>query len=114
VRSSYYLEDVGTEFAVQGLELDWVGVCWDSDFYHHLGNWNYRTFKGSTWQSVKDQSRRSYLKNAYRVILTRARQGMVLFVPPGDTSDPTKPPLFYDDTFQFLQACGIPMLEPIE
>jgi hypothetical protein len=73
VRASYYLEEVASEFDVQGLELDWAGVCWDGDFYHDGGQWISQAFKGSKWQSVNDASRRLYLKNAYRVILTRAR-----------------------------------------
>ncbi|HKV80413.1 MAG TPA: DUF2075 domain-containing protein [Candidatus Sulfotelmatobacter sp.] len=89
VRSSFYLEDVATEFLVQGLELDWVGVCWDGDLHHKAGTWRFQSFKGTKWQSINDAPRRLYLKNAYRVILTRARQGMILFVPTGDTSDRT-------------------------
>jgi hypothetical protein len=113
VRSSYYLEDVASEFAVQGLELDWAGVCWDGDFHHLDGRWISQAFKGTKWQSVKDESRRLYLKNAYRVILTRARQGMVLFVPSGDSSDPTRSVSFYDGTFEYLRSCGIPVLEGV-
>jgi hypothetical protein len=111
VRSSYYLEDVASEFAVQGLELDWVGVCWDGDFHHKDGRWVGQAFKGTKWQSVSDESRQLYLKNAYRVILTRARQGMILFVPKGEASDRTRPSSFYDGTVEFLSACGIPMLD---
>jgi DUF2075 family protein len=111
VRSSFYLEDVASEFAVQGLELDWVGVCWDGDFHHKDGSWICQAFKGTKWQSVNDESRRLYLKNAYRVLLTRARQGMVLFVPKGEASDRTRPSYFYDGTFEYLRACGIPMLD---
>lgn len=110
VRSSYYLEDVASEFAVQGLELDWVGVCWDGDFHHRDGKWVHQSFKGTKWQSVNDESKRLYLKNAYRVILTRARQGMILYVPKGDISDPTRPPSFYDGTFEYLRSCGIPTI----
>jgi len=110
VRSSYYLEDVASEFAVQGLELDWVGVCWDGDFHHRDGIWISQAFKGTRWQSVNDESKRLYLKNAYRVILTRARQGMAIFVPNGDRSDPTRPPSFYDGTSEYLRSCGIPTL----
>ena len=110
VRSSFYLEDVASEFAVQGLELDWVGVCWDGDFHHKDGKWVCQAFKGTKWQSVNDESRRLYLKNAYRVILTRARQGMVLFVPKGNASDCTRPPSFYNGTFAFLLSCGIVLL----
>ena len=111
VRSSYYLEDVASEFLVQGLELDWVGVCWDGDFHHKDGTWHFQSFKGTKWQSINDASRLLYLKNAYRVILTRARQGMILFVPKGDASDRTRPPSLYDGTFEYLRACGIPVLE---
>jgi hypothetical protein len=110
VRSSYYLEDVASEFAIQGLELDWVGVCWDGDF-HHNGEWICQSFKGTKWQSVRDESKRLYLKNAYRVLLTRARQGMILFVPRGDASDRTRPPSFYDGTFEYLRSCGISELD---
>ena len=110
VRSSFYLEDVASEFAVQGLELDWVGVCWDGDFHYVDGKWVSQSFKGTKWQSVRDPSKRRYLKNAYRVILTRARQGMVIFVPNGNAADFTRPPSFYDGTFKFLSSCGIPIL----
>lgn len=111
IRSSYYLEDVASEFAVQGLELDWVGVCWDGDFHHNGRGWVCQAFKGTKWQNVNDNARRIYLKNAYRVILTRARQGMVLFVPKGAISDLTRPPSFYDGTFNYLRSCGIPTLD---
>jgi hypothetical protein len=111
VRSSYFLEDVASEFAVQGLELDWVGVCWDGDFHHKGESWACQAFKGTKWQSVRDESKRSYLKNAYRVILTRARQGMVLFIPKGDNLDHTRPTYFYDGTFEYLLSCGIPALD---
>jgi hypothetical protein len=111
VRSSYYLEDVASEFAVQGLELDWIGACWDGDFHYKDGAWVCQSFEGTKWQSMLDESRRLYLKNAYRVILTRARQGMILFVPRGDASDHTRPPTFYDGTFEFLLSCGIPTLD---
>ncbi|MBM3605547.1 MAG: DUF2075 domain-containing protein, partial [Alphaproteobacteria bacterium] len=77
VRSSFYLEEVGTEFDVQGLELDWAGICWDADFRYTSGNWNFHNFRGTAWQRVNQVERQLYLKNAYRVILTRARQGMI-------------------------------------
>lgn len=111
VRSSYYLEDVASEFEIQGLELDWVGVCWDGDLHHWGGRWVPQAFKGTRWQAVNDESRRLYLKNAYRVILTRARQGMILFVPNGDSSDPTRHHSLYDGTFEYLRCCGIPTLD---
>ncbi len=107
IRSSYYLEDVATEFDIQGLELDWTGVCWDADFRREDNKWGLFAFKGTRWQNVNDQHERVYLANAYRVLLTRARQGMVIFVPRGDQKDRTRPPNFYDETFKFLTSCGI-------
>jgi hypothetical protein len=111
-RSSFYLEDAATEFQVQGLELDWVCVTWDADLRFNHSGWNYHSFRGSTWQNINNLDRRQYLRNAYRVLLTRARQGMVIFVPPGDDSDPTRPREFYDSTFNYLSGTGIPVLEP--
>lgn len=107
VRSSWYLEDVATEFDVQGLELDWVGVCWDADYRYSDDGWQHHKFAGTKWRNVNDTFAQLYLKNAYRVILTRARQGMVIFVPKGDADDPTRPPGFYDTTYAFLKACGL-------
>ncbi|MBA2589021.1 MAG: DUF2075 domain-containing protein [Alphaproteobacteria bacterium] len=114
VRSSFYLEDAATEFAVQGLELDWIGVCWDADFSRQRGGWVYRAFKGTRWQNVKAGRDRRYLANAYRVLLTRARQGMVIYVPLGDPSDPTRSPEYYDAIARYLEECGVPMLEDTE
>jgi len=91
VRSAYYCEEVASEFDVQGLELDWTGVAWDGDFHHDGARWVHQSFKGSKWQSVNDPTRRLYLKNAYRVILTRARQDMVIVIPKGDPADHTRP-----------------------
>lgn len=106
VRSSYYLEEVATQFDIQGLELDWAGVCWDADLRWIDENWHYHAFKGTKWQQLRDETKRLYLLNAYRVLLTRARQGMVVFVPRGDSSDATRAPEFYDSTFGFLLRCG--------
>jgi len=111
VRSSYYLEDAATEFQVQGLELDWTCVTWDADFRFNGSDWNYHDFRGSRWQNVKNSDNRTYVKNAYRVLLTRARQGMVVFVPPGNQYDATRPPEYYDATFGYLKTIGIPTLE---
>ncbi len=110
VRSSYYLEDAATEFQVQGLELDWTCVTWDADFRFNGSGWNYHDFRGSSWNNIKNTDNRNYLRNAYRVLLTRARQGMVVFVPPGSASDPTRSPTFYDSTFDYLKELGIPEL----
>lgn len=107
VRSSYYLEDVATEFQVQGLELDWVGVVWDADLRHQPAGWQHHAFVGDRWQHIHKPDRRLYLKNAYRVLLTRARQGMVIVVPHGEPEDPTRNPEFYDGTYRYLQSIGI-------
>jgi hypothetical protein len=110
-RSSYYLEDVATEFQVQGLELDWACVTWDGDFRYNGSDWNHHEFRGSKWGNILKHENRNYLRNAYRVLLTRARQGMVIFVPQGDKSDPTRSPEFYDTTYQYLTDIGIPSLD---
>lgn len=107
IRTSFYLEEVATEFDVQGLELDWVGVGWDADFRYVDGFWTHFNFRGTSWQNVHQPERQLYLKNAYRVLLTRARQGMVIYVPPGDANDHTRPPSFYDETFNYLKTCGL-------
>jgi len=111
VRSSFALEDVGTEFDVQGLELDWTGVCWDANLRFIGGRWQHWNFRGSRWENIGDPIRRAYLENAYRVLMTRARQGMVLFVPQGSPLDKTRDPRFYDGTFDFLRSCGLPVLQ---
>lgn len=111
VRSSYYLEDVATEFHVQGLELDWVGVVWDGDFRFTGDAWNHFSFVGTRWQRILANDRKAFQKNAYRVLLTRARQGMVIVVPEGDTTDPTRHPSYYDRTFSYLQQLGFPVLK---
>ncbi len=110
VRSAYYLEDVATEFHVQGLELDWACVVWDADFRYSEDGWEHRSFRGSRWTHIRKAARKIYLKNAYRVLLTRARQGMVIVIPPGDTDDPTRLPEFYDPTFEYLKSVGLPIL----
>ena len=107
VRSSYYLEDVATEFHVQGLELDWTCVVWDADFRFGPDGWQHWSFRGNRWERVRAPERRNYLKNAYRVLLTRARQGMVVVVPHGDPEDPTRNPDYYDPTFEYLAGVGV-------
>ena len=111
VRSSYYLEDVATEFDIQGLELDWVCVTWDADLRYEKDGWMHRSFRGNKWQRINKSERQTYLKNAYRVLLTRARQGMVVVVPEGDEKDPTRLPEFYDPTFAYLQGLGFHSLD---
>ena len=107
VRSSFYLEDVATQFDIQGLELDYVGVCWDADLRRESGHWKMHTFRGSNGQNVVSDDRKLYLLNAYRVLLTRARQGMVIFIPQGTEQDHTRLPSFYDGVFSFFKNCGI-------
>lgn len=110
VRSSYYLEDAATEFHVQGLELDWACVVWDADLRAARPDWDTWEFKGSRWQRIRSPDRKLYLKNAYRVLLTRARQGMVIVVPEGDALDPTRDKAFYDATYEYLVDIGLPTL----
>lgn len=110
VRSSYYLEDVATEFHVQGLELDWTCVTWDADFRFVKGEWKHWSFRGDKWQRIHKADRQQYLKNAYRVLLTRARQGMVIVVPEGDPTDHTRQCDFYDGTYNYLRGLGIDTL----
>lgn len=110
IRSSYFFEEVATEFDIQGLELDWTCVAWDADLRHSDLNWGYKTFRGTNWQNINDNIRRLYLKNTYRVLLTRARQGMVIFIPDGDNSDNTRKKEYYDGTFNYLKNIGIKII----
>lgn len=111
VRSSFYLEDVATEFHVQGLELDWACVTWDADFRYSKKGWETYSFVGDKWNNIKKEERKQYLKNAYRVLLTRARQGMVIVVPHGDTSDHTRKNEYYDCTYDYLKQIGFEVLQ---
>jgi len=111
IRSSYYLEEAATEFDIQGLELDWTCVAWDADFRFNNTHWEYKNFRGSNWQNVNDETRQQYLKNAYRVLLTRARQGMVIFVPEGSSDeDITRKNEFYDATYNYLKEVWLPTI----
>ena len=110
VRSSYYLEDVATEFQVQGLELDWACVAWDGDLRYSRSEWKTFGFKGNKWQNINHNERKKYLINAYRVLLTRARQGMVIVIPDGSNDDSTRKPEFYDPTFKYLEEIGIEII----
>jgi hypothetical protein len=111
VRSSDMLEDAASEFDVQGLELDWTGVAWDLNLMRGPDGWLPRRFRGTAWEAVNEADKRAYVLNSYRVLLTRARQGMVIFVPPGDRDDPTRPPADYDAVDAWLSDCGIPELQ---
>ncbi len=107
VRSSNYLEEVATEFDIQGLEIDWVCLAWDINYYFKDGKWNCQNFEGTTWRQMHNLNDKSYLQNAYRVLMTRARQGLIIFIPHGDKLDRTRPNELYDTTFNFFVSCGI-------
>jgi hypothetical protein len=107
VRSSFMMEEVATEFDIQGLEMDWVVLGWDGDLRYSNGCWEHHQFRGTRWNRVNSENRKIFLKNAYRVLLTRARQGMVLFLPEGDEGDDTRKSEFYDGTYNYLVNIGI-------
>ena len=111
VRSSYYLEDVATEYEIQGLELDWICMCWDASLRRVNHEWELYKFRGSKFQKRIQEHERKYLLNAYRVLLTRARQGVIIFVPEGDNEDFTRKQEFYDGTFEYLLKCGFTKYE---
>ena len=111
LRSSNMLEIVASEFKVQGLEIDWAVVCWDADLRRGLDGkgWDYYRFRGSKWTKRRQEEQQRYLVNSYRVLLTRARQGMIIFVPHGvdPEEDPTRNSVYYDAVYQYLKKCGI-------
>ena len=116
VRSSNYLEEAATEIQVQGLELDFACVLWDADFRFENGKWGYYKFNGRTaWTAENNEEAKKYMLNAYRVLLTRARQGLVICVPEGNSrinpegypEDATRLPEFYDGTYEYLKSLGI-------
>ena len=109
VRSSNQLEVAASEFECQGLELDWVGLCWGGDFTRDQAthDWSYRNFAGSRWNKVPEGIDRRYLLNTYRVLLTRAREGMIIWVPTGNADDPTRNPAVLDATATYLKSCGL-------
>ncbi|MDR1130871.1 MAG: DUF2075 domain-containing protein, partial [Oscillospiraceae bacterium] len=107
VRSSYFLEDTATEFDIQGLELDWTIVCWDANLRFVRDHFEYYSFTGSKWTNINKPENVLYLKNAYRVLLTKARQGMIIFIPHGSDVDLTRPHDYYDGTYRYLKEIGI-------
>lgn len=107
IRSSYFLEEIATEFDIQGLEIDWACIAWGANFHMNDTSWKYQNFKGTKWQNINQEVDKEYLKNTYRVLLTRARQGMVIFIPKGSDIDHTRPSEFYDKTFEYLKEIGI-------
>lgn len=115
VRSSFTLEVAASEFECQGLELDWVGMCWGGDLTPHgdFRKWEYRKFRGAGWKNVRQVVERSYVLNRYRVLLTRARRGMVIWVPRGAEDDPTRDPERFDRVHAALLAAGLPTLDEV-
>ena len=107
VRSSCFLELPATEFTVQGLELDWVGLCWGDDFRKEDYGWSFHSFKGTKWQLERKEERKQYIKNKYRVLLTRGREGLIIFIPEGSKIDYTRPSINYDGTYNYLKKTGI-------
>ena len=110
VRSSGFLEEVATEFDIQGLELDWTCVAWDSNLRKNGNNWDFKNFKGTEWQNINRDEKKRYLLNSYRVLLTRARQGMVIFIPEGDITDRTMQPNYYESVYRYFLQCGVPTI----
>ncbi|HEX3967635.1 MAG TPA: DNA/RNA helicase domain-containing protein, partial [Edaphobacter sp.] len=113
IRSSYACEVFATEFEIQGLELDWVGLCWGGDLIWSGTNWiprNLHYGRQSKWSLIANTEKQIYRKNAYRVLLTRARQGMVIYVPRGDSADPTRLPCELNGIADYLLQCGISSL----
>ncbi len=111
IRSSDFLEETATEFDIQGLEIDWACLAWGANLYYKNDEWYFQNFKGTKWQNIKQQTDQDYLLNAYRVLLTRARQGMVIFIPFGDNTDITRSRKFYDGTWDYLCSIGVEQLD---
>ena len=116
IRSSNYLEDAATEIQVQGLELDYACILWDADMRYENGRWGFYKFNGKNkWNPETNQENQKYMLNAYRVLLTRARQGIIICIPKGNDrltpegfpEDPTRLPEFYDGTYEYLKSIGL-------
>ena len=119
-RASNYLEDAATEIQVQGLELDYTCLLWDADMRYENGQWQFYRFNGKDrWNKVEPiteskQEQIKYMLNAYRVLLTRARAGMIICVPEGNPhktptgfwEDETRLPEYYDGTYKYLKSIG--------
>ena len=101
------MEDVATEFDIQGLEIDWACIAWGANFYMHDGQWQFQNFIGNNWRNINQENSKEYLKNTYRVLLTRARQGIIIFIPEGSQEDQTRLEEYYDETYQYLINIGI-------
>ena len=111
IRSSLFLEDAASEFDVQGLELDWTCLVWDGNLRRKNNGWQNFSFTGNRWLNIRSEERKAYQINAYRVLLTRARQGMVICVPEGNPDDATRLPEFYDGTYEYFKQIGLTEIE---
>lgn len=107
IKSSYFMEEVATEFDIQGLEIDYAIVGWDADYRYENKHFECYKPSGSKWQTINKLDKRRYLKNAYRVLLTRAREGFIIFVPNGDNTDITRLCKYYDGIYNYLKEIGI-------
>ncbi len=116
VRSSNYLEEAATEIQVQGLEVDYACILWDADMRYDDGKWSFWKFNGKTqWIPEKNIETQKYMLNAYRVLLTRARQGLVICVPEGNSNkthegfpeDSTRLPIYYNSTYEYFKRIGL-------
>ena len=107
IRSSSFLEEIATEFDIQGLEIDWSCLAWGANFYLKNNSWKHQNFKGTKWMNINQEISKEYLKNTYRVLLTRARQGMIIYIPKGSEIDNTRPNEFYDETWKYFKNIGI-------
>lgn len=114
IRSSYALEVPANEYTCQGLELDFVCVCWGGDLLWSDSalNWVFSRLSGTSWQRLREQGAQRFLSNSYRVLLTRAREGLILWIPPGVESDPTRPPEAVDATAKYFERCGAVSIDP--
>lgn len=110
IRSCHFLEDVATEFDIQGLEIDWALVGWDADYRYLDGEFQHWKFSGTSWKKRHQEEQKRFLENAYRVLLTRARQGLVVFIPLGESSDKSRQKHFYDGTYSYLISCGLEVI----
>jgi DUF2075 family protein len=110
------LEVAATEFECQGLEVDWACVCWGEDFVidPQSGAWMCRRFKGTKWQRVNQAAQQRFVLNKYRVLLTRARRGIVIWIPNGDSNDVTRAPQLLDATADHLHRSGLSYLSDKE
>lgn len=107
IRASCQMEVPATEFECQGLELDWTCVCWGGDLVRESTQWTPSTFRGSSWNRIREPADQQYALNKYRVLLTRARKGMVIWVPPQGPGDKTRTPPSFDQTAEYFRACGL-------